>query len=250
MSATSGRRSKISSRSRNLQQSLENKLRPLLTGSPECEVIWKPWITPWGQSLSKPRAVVRRNIEIDFGLWPTTTVCGQHNRKGCSATSGNGLSTEVKLVLGLWPTAQSHDGTVRGNTLADYHHRPHDLPNAVNFALWPTSTTRDWKGSKASPKTMNHNSRPCNEVVFSVWSTLRSTDGAKGGPNQSFGAGGLPLPSQVHQVAQSNSSNAQTENSVGSLHPEFAGWEMGYPPEWLNCAPLVTPSSRKSRQRS
>lgn len=33
--------------------------------------------------------------------WPTPTVCGNHNRKGASATSGDGLATAVKM----WPTA-------------------------------------------------------------------------------------------------------------------------------------------------
>jgi DNA (cytosine-5)-methyltransferase 1 len=32
--------------------------------------------------------------------WPTPTVCGNHNRKGASATSGDGLATAVKK----WPT--------------------------------------------------------------------------------------------------------------------------------------------------
>jgi hypothetical protein len=31
------------------------------------------------------------------------------------------------------------------------------------------------------------------------WSTPRATDGEKGGPNQSFGAGGTPLPAQAAQ---------------------------------------------------
>ncbi len=34
------------------------------------------------------------------GMWPTINVHGQHNRKGASPTSGNGLSTAVKM----WPT--------------------------------------------------------------------------------------------------------------------------------------------------
>jgi hypothetical protein len=32
------------------------------------------------------------------------------------------------------------------------------------------------------------------------WSTPRASDGEKGGPNQSFGAGGTPLPSQMHRA--------------------------------------------------
>lgn len=32
-----------------------------------------------------------------------------------------------------------------------------------------------------------------------LWSTPRSSDGEKGGPNQAFGAGGVPLPAQAIQ---------------------------------------------------
>ena len=37
------------------------------------------------------------------GLWPTPTVCGNYNRKGASATSGDGLATAV--AQRTWPTA-------------------------------------------------------------------------------------------------------------------------------------------------
>lgn len=36
-------------------------------------------------------------------FWPTPTVCGNHNRKGASATSGDGLATVV--AQRTWPTA-------------------------------------------------------------------------------------------------------------------------------------------------
>jgi hypothetical protein len=47
------------------------------------------------------------------------------------------------------------------------------------------------------------------------WSTPRATDGEKGGPNQSFGAGGIPLPAQAAQwptvtVADSRASASLT----------------------------------------
>lgn len=45
-------------------------------------------------------------------LWPTPTVNGNHNRKGLSATSGDGLATAVKM----WPTPQASDNRNRGTT--------------------------------------------------------------------------------------------------------------------------------------
>ena len=40
------------------------------------------------------------------GMWPTPTVHGNHNRKGLSKNSGDGLSTAVKM----WPTPTRSDG--------------------------------------------------------------------------------------------------------------------------------------------
>lgn len=38
-------------------------------------------------------------------MWPTPTVCGNHNRKGLSKTSGDGLATAVAKSMGkTWPT--------------------------------------------------------------------------------------------------------------------------------------------------
>lgn len=61
---------------------------------------------------------------------------------------------------------------------------------------WPTPTARDWKD------TGNMENVPENALLGRAvlnWSTPRSTDGEKGGPNMSFGAGGLPLPAQASQ---------------------------------------------------
>lgn len=51
--------------------------------------------------------------ENESGYWPTPTVCGNHNRKGASATSGDGLATAVKKRM--WPTPQASDNRDRGN---------------------------------------------------------------------------------------------------------------------------------------
>ena len=44
------------------------------------------------------------------GMWPTPTVCGNYNRKGASASSGDGLATAVAK----WPTPQASDNRPRG----------------------------------------------------------------------------------------------------------------------------------------
>jgi hypothetical protein len=178
-SGTSGLSGSTSSSSAALQRSLESSLRMHLRGSDLCEVIWKPWTTPWGACLSKPQARVRTTFEIDISLWATLTEKGNYNRKGLSPKAGDGLATQV----------------------------------------------------------------------LALWATLRATDGEKGGPRMKFSSGqGAPLPSQVSEVG--SSFNVLMENGGRSLHAEFGGWELGFPPEWLSCAPSAMPSTSARPPRS
>jgi len=67
--------------------------------------------------------------------------------------------------------------------------------------------------------------------ALATWSTPRASDGEKGGPNQSFGAGGQPLPAQMAQASTGmipNGSLATTEKR-GVPNPAFACWLMGWP---------------------
>lgn len=61
------------------------------------------------------------------GLWPTPTVCGNYNRKGASATSGDGLATAVATSL----TMSVLDST--------------DAPTA-KAKMYPTATATAYKG--------------------------------------------------------------------------------------------------------
>lgn len=45
---------------------------------------------PAAQNRASPQ------LPAAVGLWATPTVCGNHNRKGASPTSGDGLATQVK----------------------------------------------------------------------------------------------------------------------------------------------------------
>ena len=67
---------------------------------------------------------------------------------------------------------------------------------ATSAAMWPTPTSLSRQGDCNAPG----NSRSYNktmELAEPIWSTPRASDGEKGGPNMSFGAGGTPLPAQA-----------------------------------------------------
>ena len=68
-----------------------------------------------------------RGLAASAAMWPTPTVCGNYNRKGASATSGDGLATAVMKCA--------------------------------------TPTARDWRSGKASQATHDRNSRPLSEQI-------------------------------------------------------------------------------------
>jgi hypothetical protein len=96
----------------------------------------KPWPTPTS-SLGTNGGQVTPTKAREGGTliealsarttWPTPTVCGNYNRKGASATSGDGLATAVLKVA--------------------------------------TPTARDWPSGKASQATHDKNSRPLSEQI-------------------------------------------------------------------------------------
>lgn len=154
------------------------------------------------------------------------------------------------------------------------------MPLAMAAKTWPTPTANDWKGSGPTLERKDGLMRGdrLDYAVEQLWSTPRSSDGEKGTPNQSFGAGGIPLPAQASQwmtprVARGSYTrdNGDPEkqrlslegqatlasflpdhpiSTVGeesskirrSLNPLFVEWLMGWPPGWTLLA-LTPPAS-------
>lgn len=69
-------------------------------------------------------------------------------------------------------------------------------------AKWPTPMAGTPAQNGNSAAGSSDFSRKAEELALAVmWGTPRGSDGEKGGPNQSFGAGGMPLPAQAAQWA-------------------------------------------------
>lgn len=103
------------------------------------------WPTPRCQ-MTRP-VKIRTDVEkghkgnleevVALRMWPTPTVCGNHNRKGASATSGDGLATAVNM----WPTPQASDISARKASAA---WKGDDLPLRVHAAGTPGALNPMW----------------------------------------------------------------------------------------------------------
>lgn len=147
--------------------------------------------------------------------------------------------------------------------------------NASGSSSWRTPSDDLKRGGAANPEHRLAQGHTLNlQDQGAYWGTPRASDGEKGGPNMTFGAGGHPLPSQAVQQmwgtptsrdwkdgaapslkAQTNgllsrqaprsmtggdTSSASTQPVRRQLNPTFVEWLMGWPRGWTVCGSLGT----------
>lgn len=89
---------------------------------------WGSIVDPFGEVMFAGSA----------STWPTPSICGNHNRKGASETSGDGLSTAAKQ----WATPQSRDHRSGGQ---ERWENPEERSRNLNDQLATTSNTQNAK---------------------------------------------------------------------------------------------------------
>lgn len=150
--------------------SWESRLRERLAmvGSTECALIWREKVTPAGRLISRlaPWTPPISDLGNTGSHWPTPK----------SSNAGPDFAKIQRSATGL---------------------SLHTVMAGVSY--WPTPTVADVQGGRKTRSGTRSAEALLNGLM--TWSTPRASDGAKGGPNQSFGAGGQPLPAQMHQAA-------------------------------------------------
>lgn len=170
-----------------------------------------------------------------------------------------------------WTTPQAHDSSGGNPERVGRFGTKHGGANlADDVTLWQTPNSGGFETRRQVGKTDR-------ETLLGgqakAWSTPRASDGEKGGPNQSWTAGGAPLPAQTAHWATptsrdwkdgANPSSAVATNSLLGrqaprtmqagevfrldtgplrLNPAFVEWLMGWPAGWTTISRGLTSST-------
>lgn len=171
---------------------------------------------------------------------------------------GHGMSVLPDYVAhaqtGLWQTPVADDAVNREKGKFNSRGEP-KLSGQAIAAMWPTPEASDGSGGRVSkevggtrPSGAKRSITLATVAHHAMWPTPTAVDGNRGLTTRPQDTGKL-LPQRVGEVLgiQPAGSSATTEKP-GALAPGFVSWLMGFPPEWLDCAPDAMPKKpRKSK---
>lgn len=229
-SGTCGPPSSVSSASAALTSFLASRLQALtaLHGSTLYRLTWKQRTTPAGRSIPALRASVPRTSDKGCTGWPTprSVAAGPDFAIAMRKNSG-GMSLQTTAQLAGWPTPRSvESGHGTGNPTRAFNRKAR-IEDTVFLAGWVTPSARDWKDTPGMATERPDGRNRTDQL-----------------PRQAITA----YPCRLTVSGEMLTGSCAGMESGGQLNPGLSRWLMGLPPEWDDCAAMVTPSSRRRRK--